>query len=27
LLACCRQQCSRHKHPFYPCKYCRNTAF
>jgi hypothetical protein len=27
LLACCRQQCSRHKHPFEPCKYCRNTAF
>lgn len=22
LLACCRLQCSRHKHPFNPCKYC-----
>jgi hypothetical protein len=26
LLACCRLQCTRHKHPFEPCKYCRNTA-
>jgi hypothetical protein len=22
LLACCRNQCSRTKHPFKPCKYC-----
>lgn len=22
LLACCRLQCSRHKHPFKPCAYC-----
>ena len=22
LLACCRQQCARHKHPFKPCTYC-----
>jgi hypothetical protein len=27
LLACCRQLCTRHKHPFEPCKYCRNMAF
>jgi hypothetical protein len=22
LLACCRDQCSRTKHPFKPCRYC-----
>lgn len=22
LLKCCRLKCSRHKHPFVPCKYC-----
>lgn len=22
LLKCCRSKCSRHKHPFIPCKYC-----
>lgn len=22
LLACCRLQCSRYKHPFNPCAYC-----
>jgi hypothetical protein len=21
-LACCREQCSSHKQPFHPCKYC-----
>jgi plasmid stability protein len=25
LLACCRQQCTRHKHPFEPCIYCTPT--
>jgi exosortase/archaeosortase len=22
LLACCRGQCARHKHPFQPCRHC-----
>lgn len=26
LLACCRLQCSRHKHPFKPCKYCLSAS-
>jgi len=26
LLACCRLQCSRHKHPFKPCQHCLTAA-
>lgn len=25
-LVCCRLQCSKHKHPFKPCKHCPTAA-